>query len=101
MKKQCFFENARLLNERFGIVPLMYGSLGLEYITNETLNVDDIDKYPYDRPDIWNKIQYLPEQIKNKKFLEGTPNSNYEKALYDNYEKLKQIKRSSKLSELK
>ena len=43
MKKQCFFENAILLNERFGIIPLMYGSLGLEYITNKDLNSDDID----------------------------------------------------------
>lgn len=37
MKIQCFFENAKLLNESFGIIPLMYGSLGLEYITNEDL----------------------------------------------------------------
>jgi len=43
MKKQCFFENAILLNKCFGISPLMYGSLGLEYITNENLNADDID----------------------------------------------------------
>lgn len=43
MKKQCFFENAKILNEKFGIIPLMYGSLGLEFITNENLNADDID----------------------------------------------------------
>ena len=43
MKKQCFFENAKLLGEKFGIISLMYGSLGLEYITNENLNADDID----------------------------------------------------------
>ncbi len=43
MKKTMFFENAKLLYDRFGIIPLMYGSLGLEYITNENLNVDDID----------------------------------------------------------
>ncbi len=43
MKKTLFFENARLLYDKFGIVPLMYGSLGLEYITNKNLNVDDID----------------------------------------------------------
>ena len=43
MKKAMFFENAKLLYDRFGIVPLMYGSLGIEYITNENLNVDDID----------------------------------------------------------
>ena len=43
MKKAMFFENAKLLCDRFGIIPLMYGSLGLEYITNESLNADDID----------------------------------------------------------
>ena len=42
-KKQLFFENARLLNEAFGIAPLLYGSLGLEYLTGENLNADDID----------------------------------------------------------
>ena len=41
--KQEFLKNAKLLNEKFGIVPLMYGSLGLEYITGENLNADDID----------------------------------------------------------
>ncbi len=43
MKDLMFFENAKLLAEKFEIIPLMYGSLGLEYITNENLNVDDID----------------------------------------------------------
>jgi hypothetical protein len=43
MKKALFFENAKLLEAEFGIIPLMYGSLGLEYITNENLNSDDID----------------------------------------------------------
>lgn len=41
--KQAFFENAKLLNAKFGIIPLMYGSLGLEYITSESLDADDID----------------------------------------------------------
>lgn len=43
MKKALFFENAKLLYEKWAILPLMYGSLGLEYITNEALNADDID----------------------------------------------------------
>ena len=43
MKKQLFFENTRLLSDAFGIIPLMYGSLGLEYRTGESLNADDID----------------------------------------------------------
>lgn len=42
-KKHAFFENARLISEKMGIVPLMYGSLGLEYLTGKTLYADDID----------------------------------------------------------
>ena len=38
MKKSLFLENAKLLNNEFEIIPLMYGSLGLEYITNQNLN---------------------------------------------------------------
>ena len=43
MKKALFFDNAKLLFDQFGIIPLMYGSLGLEYLTGENLNSDDID----------------------------------------------------------
>ena len=38
-----FFENARHLSDKFGIVPLLYGSLGLEYLTGDDLDADDID----------------------------------------------------------
>ena len=38
-----FLENARFLSDEFGIVPLLYGSLGLEYLTGDILGVDDID----------------------------------------------------------
>ena len=43
MKSLLFFENAKLLKEKFDIIPLMYGSLGLEYITGKSLDADDID----------------------------------------------------------
>ena len=44
MKKfDCFIENAKLLNSESNIVPLLYGSLGLEVLTNTSLNSDDID----------------------------------------------------------
>ena len=42
-KHTAFFENAQLLNENFGIIPLMYGSVGLEYLTKQDLNSDDVD----------------------------------------------------------
>ena len=42
-KIHSFLENAKLLYDNMRIVPLMYGSLGLEYITGLDLNADDID----------------------------------------------------------
>ena len=42
-KFNLFLEKARLLSDKFGIVPLLYGSLGLEYLTGDILGVDDID----------------------------------------------------------
>ena len=41
-KLAAFFANARLLNEH-GITPLLYGSLGLEYLTGKEMDADDID----------------------------------------------------------
>lgn len=38
-----FLQNAEMLNDKFNIVPLLYGSLGLELLTNTALNADDID----------------------------------------------------------
>ena len=42
-KFKLFLENARILSDKFGVVPLLYGSLGLEYLTRDVLGVDDID----------------------------------------------------------
>lgn len=42
-KIDAFFKNAGLLQEEMQIVPLLYGSLGLEYLTKENLGADDID----------------------------------------------------------
>ena len=42
-KFNLFLANARILSDKFGIVPLLYGSLGLEYLTGDALGADDID----------------------------------------------------------
>lgn len=42
-KFNLFLEKARLLSDKFAIVPLLYGSLGLEYLTGDALGSDDID----------------------------------------------------------
>ncbi len=41
--KTEFIHIARLLNNELNIVPLLYGSLGLEQRLNKNLNADDID----------------------------------------------------------
>jgi putative ATPase len=63
--------------------------------------VREEDKYPYDRPDLWEKMQYLPNLIKNLHFYIPSPYSQYEKALNTNYQRLQKQKRSSNLDELK
>lgn len=73
----------------------------MDYLKYTPVNVKEEDKYPYDRPDLWEKIQYLPELIKNEKFYFPEDKSAFEKALNDNYKKLSNIKRSSNLRELK
>lgn len=74
-----------------------------DYLKLTPINMAEEDKYPYDRPDIWEKIQYLPEFLKNMSFYE--PNtmskSSYEKALNENYNRLKKQGRSSSLRTLK
>ena len=42
-KFDYFLQNAKLLNNKFNIIPLLYGSLGLEVLTKSSLNADDID----------------------------------------------------------
>lgn len=74
----------------------------MDYLKLTPVNVKEEDKYPYDRPDLWAKIQYLPELIKDMKFYEPNKNpSSYERGLNDNYSKLTSYKRRSDLAKLK
>ena len=75
----------------------------LDYLKLTPVNVQEEDKYPYDRSDLWAKIQYLPEMIKDKQFfvMNANTSSSYEKALNENYKRLKSQKRSSNLRKLK
>lgn len=73
----------------------------LDYLKLTPVNTLEIDKYPYDRPDLWVKMQYLPELIKNIKIYQPSFNSQYEKVLNENYKKLLEVNRSSNLRELK
>ena len=56
--------------------------------------------YPYDRNDIWNKLGYLPKQLRNDKFYEYSKSGNYEKALVENYLNLEKNPREYNLEKL-
>lgn len=43
IKFKKFLENAKLLNENLNIIPLLYGSLGLEEVAEYHLISNDID----------------------------------------------------------
>lgn len=73
----------------------------MDYLKLTPVNVQEEDKYPYNRPDIWEKIQYLPELIKNMQFYEPSDHSSYERALNENYRRLKKQGRSKDLRRLK
>ncbi len=74
-----------------------------DYLKLTPVNVREEDKYPYDRPDLWEKIQYLPEFLKDKRFYkpQDLTRSTYEQALNKNYERMHQNGRSSDLPSLK
>lgn len=73
----------------------------LDYLKLTPVNVKEEDQYPYDRPDLWEKMQYLPELIKNMQFYVPSNHSAYERALNENYARLKKQKRSRDLRSLK
>lgn len=72
-----------------------------DYLRFTPVSMNKEDTYDYDRPDLWNKIQYLPDRLRNERFYQPEETSNYEKVLAQNLVKLRSIQRSSKLAQLK
>ena len=73
----------------------------LDYLKFTPVNAKEEDKYPYDRPDLWERIQYLPELVKNLQIYDPSFTSQYEQALNQNYTRLKKINRTRDLASLK
>ena len=72
-----------------------------DYLKLTPVSLKEEDKYPYDRPDLWPKIQYLPDEYASETFYKPSSSSTYEKALVANYEQLLRTHRSNKLAQLK
>jgi len=67
-KLGLFLKNARILDGEFGIVPLLYGSLGLEYLTRRSLGSDDIDIL-IPRMYVTEKWHYFKEIMEKKGYI--------------------------------
>lgn len=72
-----------------------------DYLRFTPVQIHEEDRYDYDRPDLWDKIQYLPDKLAKERFYIPDVNSNYEKTLALNLEKLKKIQRTNQLAKLK
>ena len=72
-----------------------------DYLRLTPVNLSEEMKYDYGRSDIWPKLQYLPDKIKDEKFYIPEFTSTYEKTLASNYDKLNQTKRTNRIDLLK
>ena len=71
------------------------------YLSLTPVGLEDDEKYDYDRPDLWEYIQYLPDEIKNEQFYVPWLTSAYEKSLTENYQRILRHGRTNNLKELK
>ena len=72
-----------------------------DYLRLTPVSLSEEQKYPYDRPDLWEHIQYLPDEFADMTFYRPHADSAYEKALLQTYERLKAQGRSADLPALK
>ena len=71
-----------------------------KYLRLTPVGLSQDEQYDYNRYDLFHKIQYLPDEIKNKEFLTSFNNNRYEQQLKQVYDELKKNKRTSNLKEL-
>lgn len=71
-----------------------------EYLRLTPVGLAEDEKYDYNRSDLWEYIQYLPEQIKNEIFYTPELTSKYEQALANNYQRILKHGRTSNIKKL-
>ncbi|MEG0366009.1 MAG: replication-associated recombination protein A [Coprobacillus sp.] len=71
-----------------------------QYLRLTPVGLEEDEKYDYNRPELWEYIQYLPDPIKSSQFYIPWMTSNYEKALAENYRRLLKHGRTSHIKEL-
>lgn len=70
------------------------------YLRLTPVGLEEDEKYNYDRPELWEYIQYLPDSIKNEQFYIPWMTSQYEKALAENYRRILKHGRTNNIKAL-
>lgn len=72
-----------------------------QYIRLTPVGVPEEDRYDYNRPDLWEYLQYLPDEIKDEQFYIPWLTSRYEKSLTENYQRILKHGRTRNIRQLK
>ena len=70
------------------------------YLRFTPIGLQDDEKYDYNRPELWEYIQYLPKELENTQFYVPWMTSNYERALAENYRRILKHGRTSNIKKL-
>lgn len=71
-----------------------------KYLRLTPVGLEEEEKYDYGRPELWEYIQYLPDDIKHEQFYIPWMTSNYEKSLAENYRRILKHGRTNNLRKL-
>lgn len=70
------------------------------YLRLNPVGLAEDEKYDYSRPELWEYIQYLPDNIAKQQFYIPWMTSQYEKALAENYRRILKHGRTSDIKSL-
>lgn len=70
------------------------------YLRLTPVGLKEDEKYDYSRPELWEYIQYLPDEIAKSQFYVPWMTSQYEKALAENYRRILKHGRTSQIKSL-
>ncbi len=70
------------------------------YLQYKPVNLEDDEKYDYGNPEIWHRLQYLPDAINKSRFYQPSETGSYERALAANLNELRKYPRSNNIKEL-
>ena len=70
------------------------------YLRLTPVGLEEDEKYDYGRPELWEYIQYLPNEVKSEMYYIPKGSSGYEKALVENYKRILSHGRTSQIKKL-